>query len=86
MIPGDNNNDDTFFAGLNDTGEQLSPVTAELVINLLPVSTTPVNNDRRWQWHQWYIFGRYQRHQWTIIADDNYTGDNSFPQCRSYRS
>jgi hypothetical protein len=47
MIPGDNNNDDTFFAGLNDTGEQLSPVTAELVINLLPVSTTPVNNDRR---------------------------------------
>jgi hypothetical protein len=47
MITGDNNTDDQFFAGINDTSEQLSPVTTALVINLLPVSTTTVNNDRR---------------------------------------
>jgi hypothetical protein len=40
-------NDDKFFAGVNDTGEQLSPVTTALPINLLPVSTTTVNNDRQ---------------------------------------
>jgi hypothetical protein len=43
----DNNTDDKFFAGVNDTGEQVSPVTTALTINLLPVSTTPVNNDHR---------------------------------------
>jgi hypothetical protein len=35
------------IAGDNDTDEQLSPVTTAQAINLLPVSTTPVNNDRR---------------------------------------
>jgi hypothetical protein len=47
MIADDNDTDDKFFAGINNTGEQLSPVTTALAINLLPVSTTPVNNDRR---------------------------------------
>jgi hypothetical protein len=47
MIAGDNDTDGKFFAGITDTGEQLSPVTTAMVINLLPVSTTPVNNDRR---------------------------------------
>jgi hypothetical protein len=47
MIPGDNDTADKFFAGINDTGEQLSPVTAARAINLLPVSTTPGNNDCR---------------------------------------
>jgi hypothetical protein len=48
MIAGDNDTDDKFFADINDTGEQLLPgVTTALAINLLPVSTTPVNNDRR---------------------------------------
>ncbi len=43
MIAGDNDTDDKFFAGINNTGEQLSPVTTALAINLLPVSTTPEN-------------------------------------------
>jgi hypothetical protein len=47
MIAGDNDTDGKFFAGVNDTGEQLSPVTTSLAINLLPVSTPPVNNNRR---------------------------------------
>jgi hypothetical protein len=46
MIAGDNDTDDKFFAGINDNSEQLSPVTTALAINLLPVSTTPVKNDR----------------------------------------
>jgi hypothetical protein len=45
MIAGDNDTGDKFFAGINNTGEQLSLVTTALAINLLPVSTTPVNND-----------------------------------------
>ncbi len=85
MIAGDNDIDDKFFAVINDTGEQLSPLTTALAINLLPVSTTPVNNDRRWQWHRWWIFHRYQRHWWTITAGDNDTGNNFFPRCRWYR-
>jgi hypothetical protein len=47
MILGDNNTDDKLFAGIDDTGEQLLPVTTALVINLLPVSTTLVNYDHR---------------------------------------
>jgi hypothetical protein len=47
MIAGDNDIDDKFFASINDTGEQLSLVTTALAINLLPASTTPVNNDHR---------------------------------------
>jgi hypothetical protein len=47
MIASDNDTDDKFFAGINDTSEQLSPVTTALAINLLPVLTTLVNNDRR---------------------------------------
>jgi hypothetical protein len=52
VIAGDNDTDNNFFVGINDTGEQLSPVTTALAINLLPVSmtpvtTTPVNNYRR---------------------------------------
>jgi hypothetical protein len=46
MIAGDNDTDNKFFAGINDTGEQLWPVTTVLAINLLPISTTPVNIDR----------------------------------------
>jgi hypothetical protein len=46
MIAGDNNMDNKFFAGINDTGEQLWPVTTALAINLLPISTTLVNIDR----------------------------------------
>jgi hypothetical protein len=45
MIAGDNHTDEKFFAGVNNTGEQLSPVTPALAINLLPVSTSLVNND-----------------------------------------
>jgi hypothetical protein len=47
MIASDNDTNDKFFASINDIGEQLSPVTTALAINLLPVSMTPVNNDRR---------------------------------------
>jgi hypothetical protein len=47
MIAKDNHTDDKFFAGINDTGEQLSPVTTALAINFSPVSTSPVNNYRR---------------------------------------
>jgi hypothetical protein len=47
MIASDNDTDDKFFAGINDIGEQLSPVTTALAIHFLPVSTSPVNNDRR---------------------------------------
>jgi hypothetical protein len=47
MIASDNDTDDKFFACINDTSEQLSPVTTPLAINFLPVSTTPVNIDRR---------------------------------------
>jgi hypothetical protein len=47
MLAGDNNTDDKFFAGINDTDEQFSPVTTALAINLLSVSTTLVNNERR---------------------------------------
>ncbi len=50
---GDSDTDDKFFTDINNTGEQLSPVTTALAINLLPVLTTPVNNDRQWQWHRW---------------------------------
>jgi hypothetical protein len=49
MIAGDNNTDDKFLASFNNTSEQLSPVTTALAISLFPVSTTPVNNDRKWQ-------------------------------------
>jgi hypothetical protein len=38
MIAGDNDTRDKFFAGINDSGEQLSPVTMTLAINLSPVS------------------------------------------------
>jgi hypothetical protein len=47
MIAGDNDTADKFFAGINDTGEQLSPVTTALVKIFSLVSTTPVNNYRR---------------------------------------
>jgi hypothetical protein len=47
MIVGDNNTDDKFFASINDTGEQLWPLTMTPVINFSPISTTPVNNDRQ---------------------------------------
>ncbi len=33
MIAGDNDTDDKFFGGINDTGEQLLPVTTALAIN-----------------------------------------------------
>jgi hypothetical protein len=45
-MAGDNDTDDKFFAGINNTGEQLSPVTRALGINLLSVSTTLVNSYR----------------------------------------
>jgi hypothetical protein len=53
MIASDNDTGDTYFIGINDTGEQLPPVTTTLEINLSPVSTsnkkapealTPANN------------------------------------------
>jgi hypothetical protein len=37
MIAGDNDTSDKLFAGINDSGEQLSPVTTTLAINLSPV-------------------------------------------------
>jgi hypothetical protein len=46
MIASDNDTNDKFFAGIN-AGEQLSPVATALATNFLPISTTPVNNDRR---------------------------------------
>jgi hypothetical protein len=36
MIAGDNDIGDKFFAGINDTGEQLSPVTTTPVITFFP--------------------------------------------------
>jgi hypothetical protein len=39
--------DNKFITGVVDIGEQLSPVTKTPVINLPPVSTTLVNNDRQ---------------------------------------
>jgi hypothetical protein len=47
MIAGDNNTDVKFFAGINAKGEQLSPETKALAINLSTVSVTSVNNDHR---------------------------------------
>jgi hypothetical protein len=44
MIAGDNNTDDKFFNGIDDTSEQLSLVTTALAINLLLISMTPVND------------------------------------------
>jgi hypothetical protein len=41
MIAGDNDTDDKFFAGINNTSEQLLPVTTALAINFSAVSTTP---------------------------------------------
>jgi hypothetical protein len=36
MITGDNDTGDEFFTGINDTGEQLSPVTTTLAITFIP--------------------------------------------------
>jgi hypothetical protein len=36
MIPGDNDTGDKFFAGIKDTGEQLSPLTTTLAITFFP--------------------------------------------------
>jgi hypothetical protein len=36
MIAGDNDTGDKFFAGINDSGEQLSPVTTTLAITFFP--------------------------------------------------
>jgi hypothetical protein len=36
MIAGDNDTDDKFFAGINDTGEQLSLVSLSPVITFFP--------------------------------------------------
>jgi hypothetical protein len=36
MIAGDNDTGDKFFAGINDTGEQLLPVTMKLPITFFP--------------------------------------------------
>jgi hypothetical protein len=36
MIAGDNDTGDKFFDGINNTGEQLSPVTTTPVITFLP--------------------------------------------------
>jgi hypothetical protein len=47
MIAGDNDTDDKFFSSINNTSEQLSPVTTALAINFSLVSTSPVNNYRR---------------------------------------
>jgi hypothetical protein len=47
MIASDKDTSDKFFAGINNTSEQLSPVTTTMVINLSPVSTIPVNKARQ---------------------------------------
>jgi hypothetical protein len=44
MIAGDNDTCDKFFAGISDTGEQLSPVTMTPAITFSPVSLIPVRN------------------------------------------
>ncbi len=36
MIAGDNDTDDKFFAGINDTSEQLLPVTMTPAITFFP--------------------------------------------------
>jgi hypothetical protein len=36
MIAGDNDTDDKFFASINDSGEQLSPVTTTPAITFFP--------------------------------------------------
>jgi hypothetical protein len=36
MTAGDNNTGDKFFAGINDTGEQLSPVLLSPAITFFP--------------------------------------------------
>jgi hypothetical protein len=47
VISGVIDTSDKFLTGVNNIGEQLSPVTMTPAINLLPVTTTPVNNNRR---------------------------------------
>jgi hypothetical protein len=36
MMAGDNDTGDKFFASINDTGEQLSPVSTTLAITFFP--------------------------------------------------
>jgi hypothetical protein len=36
MIAGDNDTGDKFFSGINDTGDQLSPVTTTPAITFFP--------------------------------------------------
>jgi hypothetical protein len=49
VIAGDNDTDDKFFAGINDTGEQLSPVTDTGNNIFSPVSLIPVINNQKAQ-------------------------------------
>jgi hypothetical protein len=44
MIACDNDTCDKIFAGIYNTGEQLSPVTTTPAITFSPVSLTPVRN------------------------------------------
>jgi hypothetical protein len=44
MITGDKDTCDKFFAGINNTGEQLSPVTMTPAITFFPVLLIPVRN------------------------------------------
>jgi hypothetical protein len=45
-IPSDVDAGDKFITRVSNTGEQLSPVTTALAINLLAVTMKPVNNYR----------------------------------------
>jgi hypothetical protein len=47
MIAGDNDTGDKCFAGINDTGEQLLPVTMTWAITFSPVSLIPVINNQK---------------------------------------
>ncbi len=46
VIPGVIDTSDKFITGVNDTGDQLSPVTMTPAINLLPVTRTRTP----WRW------------------------------------
>jgi hypothetical protein len=47
MIAGDNDTSDKFFAGINNTGEQLSPVKTTAAVTFFPVLLIPVINNQK---------------------------------------
>jgi hypothetical protein len=68
MIAGDNDTDDKFFGGINDTGEQLLPVTTALAINFC-----------QYQQHRWTMIAGDNDAGDKFIASINDTGEQLSP-------